>query len=50
MTIYNHFDPDDALNTWYSIFNKILDKHKHVPQKMKRTKHLDKPERLPPEI
>ena len=46
--VYNHTDPDDALNTWYSFFNKILDKH--APQKMKRTKHPVKPEWLTPEI
>ena len=46
--VYNHTDPADALNTWYSICNKILDKH--APQKMKRTKHPVKPEWLTPKI
>ena len=36
--VYNHTDPDDAQNTWYS------------SQKMKRTKHPVKPEWLTPEI
>ena len=45
--VYNHTDSGDALNTWYSIFNKILDKH--APQKMKRTKYAVKPEWLTPE-
>ena len=46
--VYNHTDPDDALNTWYSIFNSILERH--APQKRKRTKHPVKPKWLIPEI
>ena len=44
--VYNHIDPDDAVNTWYSILNRI---DKHAPQKMKRTKPPVKPEWLTPE-
>ena len=40
--------PDDALNTWYSIFNNILESH--APQKRKRIKYAVKPEWLTPEI
>ena len=43
--VYNHTDRDDALNTWYSNVNKMLDKHS--TQKMK---HPVKPEWLTPEI
>ena len=32
--VSNHNDPDDAVNTWYSILNRI---DKHAPRKMKRT-------------
>ena len=46
--VYNHTDPDDALNTWYSIFNNILERH--APQKRKRIKYPLKPEWLTPEI
>ena len=46
--VYNHIDPDDALNTWYSIFNNILERH--APQKRKRIKYPVKPEWLIPEI
>ena len=46
--MYNHTDPDDALNTWYSIFNNILERH--APQKRKRIKYPVKPQRLTPEI
>ena len=42
--VYNHTDPDDALNTWYSIFNNILERH--APQKKKRIKYPVKPEWL----
>ena len=42
--MYNYTDPDDALNTWYSIFNNILERH--APQKRKRIKYLAKPEWL----
>ena len=40
--VYNHTDPDDALNTWYSIFNNILERH--APQKRKGIKYPVKPE------
>ena len=46
--MYTHFDPDDALNTRYSIFKKIL--KRHAPQKRKRIKHVVKPEWQTPEI
>ena len=46
--VYNHTDPDDALNIWYSIFNNILERH--APQKRKGIKYPIKPEWLTPEI
>ena len=46
--VYNHTDPDDALNAWYSIFNKILERH--APQKRERIKYPVKPEWLTPDI
>ena len=35
--VYNHTDPNDALNTWYSIFNNNLERH--APKKRKRIKY-----------
>ena len=46
--VYNHTDPDDALNTRYSIFNNVLERY--APQKRKRIKYPVKPEWLTPEI
>ena len=46
--VYNHSDPDLALNCWYDIFLSIL--NKHAPMKTKRVKHPKLPPWITPQI
>ena len=46
--VYNHTDPEDALEFWTQTFNSVYDQH--APFKTRRVKHTPKPKWLTREI